>query len=109
MTTAQSTENEMKKGPTKNDKGKMEAILRVGSKTDVKKLAGAITATIKEHGYVYVKGIGDGAIGRSMRAVAIASGYLTPMDIELIVKASYFITEIDGQERTGLNILCEKR
>jgi stage V sporulation protein S len=105
MTTV-STENnnEAKKKTTKGD-----AVLRVGSKTDVKKLAGAITATIKEHGYVYVKGIGDGAIGRSMRAVAIASGYLTPMDIELVVKASYFITEIGGQERTGLNMLCENR
>lgn len=102
--TAVTENSEAKKKAPKND-----AVLRVGSKTDVKKLAGAITATIKEHGYVYVKGIGDGAIGRAMRAVAIASGYLTPVDVELVVKASYFITEIDGQERTGLNMLCENR
>jgi stage V sporulation protein S len=104
MTTVSTENSEAKKKPSKS-----EAVLRVGSKTDVKKLAGAITATIKEHGYVYVKGIGDGAIGRAMRAIAIASGYLTPMDIQLVVKASYFITEINGQERTGLNMLCENR
>ena len=86
-----------------------DPILRVSSKTNVKSLAGAITATIKDNGYVVLKGIGDGAIGRGLRASAIASGYLTTMGIELIVKPSFFMTEIGGEERTGLQMLCEER
>lgn len=83
--------------------------LRVGSKTNVKPLAGAIAATIKDEGFVYLRAIGDGAIGRASRAAAIASGYLAPMGVELVLKPSFFITDIDGEERTGLQLLCENR
>ena len=93
----------------KKKKEDEESILRVGSKTNVKSLAGAITATVKDNGFVVLRGIGDGAIGRGLRAAAIASGYMTPMGVELIVKPSFFMTEIDGQERTGLQILYENR
>lgn len=86
-----------------------KATLRVGSKTDVKALAGAITATVKNNGYVYLRAIGDGAIGRAMRAKTIASGHLKTIGINLISESAYFIADINGNERTGLEILCEDR
>ncbi len=86
-----------------------KATLRVGSKTDVKALAGAITATVKNSGYVYLRAIGDGAIGRAMRAKTIASGHLKTIGINLISESAYFVADIDGNERTGLEILCEDR
>jgi stage V sporulation protein S len=86
-----------------------KATLRVGSKTEVKALAGAITATVKNNGYVYLRAIGDGAIGRAMRAATISSGHLKMIGINLISESSYFITSINGNERTGLKILCEDR
>lgn len=88
---------------------KKEAELRVGSKTSAKALAGSITATMKIHGYVTLRAIGDGAIGASMRATAIARGYLSPIGIEIVAVPSWFTTEIQGTERTGLEIKIENR
>ena len=85
------------------------AELRVGSKTNVKSLASAITATMKEHGYALLRCIGDGAIGRAARASTIARGNLALADINLIMTGSFFMTEIDGNERTGFQIRVENR
>ena len=88
---------------------KRGAELRVGSKTNVKSLASAITATMKEHGYALLRCIGDGAIGRAARASTIARGNLALADINLVMIGSFFMTEIDGNERTGFQIRVENR
>ena len=85
-------------------------VLRVRSRTNVKSLAGAITATIKESPhYVELRAIGDGAIGRAIRASIIAKGYLATAGISLVLDPSYFETMIDGNERTGVKMLCGNR
>jgi len=84
-------------------------ILRVGSRTNVKALAGAITATIKESGAVELRGIGDGAIGRAVRASIISKGHLATAGITLINDPSFFMTEINNNEKTGVKIICENR
>jgi len=91
------------------EKVEQDAVLRVGSKTSVKSLAGAITATMKEHGYCILRCIGDGAIGRAARASAIARGNLTVADVDLAMFGSFFMTEIDGNERTGFQLKLENR
>ena len=84
-------------------------ILKVKSRTNVKSLAGAITATIKESQCVELRGIGDGAIGRAVRAAIISKGHLSTAGINIILDPSYFETEIDGNEKTGVKILIEDR
>ena len=85
------------------------ATLKVGSRTNVQALAGAITATVKNKGCVFMRAIGDGAIGTAMKSATIASGHLKTIGINLCSETSFFIVEIDGNERTGLRILCEDR
>ena len=84
-------------------------LLRVGSRTPVKPLAGAITATIKEYGCVQLRAIGDGAIGRAVRASIISRGHLITAGIDLIVIPSFFVTEISGSDKTGVTIMLENR
>lgn len=83
--------------------------LRVKSRTSVKSLAGAITATLKEHGCATLRCIGDGAIGRAVRASAISKGHLASIGVNLVIEPSYFMAEIDGQERTGIQMIVEDR
>ena len=91
------------------EEGKDPTELRVKSRTSVKSLAGAITATLKEHGCATLKCIGDGSIGRAVRAAAISKGHLASIGINLVLDPSYFMAEIDGEERTGIKIIVENR
>jgi stage V sporulation protein S len=81
--------------------------LWVSTETEPKDLAGAITSVMREHGFAQLMCIGDGAIGRGLRAVSIARGYLTPINIDAIAIPSSYITEINGKERTGTRITVE--
>jgi len=67
-----------------------KAELRVSSKTDVKDLAGAITATMKNCGYAALKSIGNGAIGIAVKASIIAKGQLSTMGINAVLDCSFF-------------------
>lgn len=84
-------------------------ILRVGSRTPVKDLAMAIAATLKEEGFVELRAIGDGAIGHAVRAVIIARGLTVTAGIDLVCIPSFFMTMIDGNEKTGVKIILEDR
>ena len=83
------------------------AILRVKSSTNVKSLAGSITATMKDYGVASLRCIGDGAIGRAVRAAAIASGHLKPAGIDIVLQPYFYETVIDGQEKTAVAINVE--
>ena len=84
-----------------------KTILRVKTSTSPKSLAGSITTTMKEYGHVSLRCIGDGAIGRGLKAATIASGYLKPIGVDVKLKPYFFETEIDGEPRTGLAINIE--
>jgi len=86
-----------------------EGILKVGSHTMVKNLASSIIATMKQYGYVELRCIGDGAIGRGFRASIIASGTLKIAGINLIMIGSFGTTEIDGKDLTVTKITLENR
>jgi len=103
--TNQINNEEQKNEKVKNSNPK--AILRVKSSSAPKALAGSITATMKEHGFASLKCIGDGAIGRGVKAVAIASGYLKPIGISIKITPYFFETEIDGETRTGISMDIE--
>ena len=99
-------ENERKPDP---------AELKAGSKTDAKRLAGAIFAKFKEHGYAQLRCIGDGAIGSGFRGSIIASGYLNLNGVQAVMTGSFFEVELvnedktSGGKRTGCTITVEPR
>lgn len=66
------------------------AELRVSSKGDVNKLASAIVAKIREHGYTKVRGIGDPSIGKGFRASSIALGRLLQADMDFVMTGAFF-------------------
>jgi len=86
------------------------AELRVASKTDVKKLAGAIFAKFKEHGYVKLRCIGNGAIGSGFKGFTVARGYLIWQDVDPVATGAFFkVILSNGEERDGVVINIDPR
>jgi stage V sporulation protein S len=56
-----------------------------------------------------VQVVGAGALNQSVKAMAIARGFVGPSDIDLICVPNFVDIEIDGQSRTALRLLVEDR
>lgn len=84
-------------------------ILKVSSKSAPNSVAGAIAGVIREHGSVEIQAVGASAVNQAIKAIAIARGYLAPTGVELICIPAFVIVVIDGEERTAVKLIVEKR
>ena len=87
----------------------MSSLLRVSSNSSPTSVAGAIAGFIKEDGEVEMQSIGAGAVNQSVKAIAIARGYVASNGIDLICTPAFVDIEIDGEERTAIRITVEPR
>jgi len=84
-------------------------IIKVSAKSRSTAVAGAIAAVIREHRYAEVQAIGAGAVNQAVKALAIARGYLTRDEIDIIFIPYFTEVDIDGQERTAVRFSVEPR
>ena len=84
-------------------------VLKVSSHSVPNSVAGAIASVIRDHSEVEVQSVGAGATNQAVKAVAIARGYLAPIGIDLICIPAFASVLIDGEERTAIKLICEKR
>jgi stage V sporulation protein S len=84
-------------------------VLRVSAKSIPKSVAGAIAAVVRESGRVEVQAVGAGAVNQAMKAVAIARGFVAPNGIDLVAVPGFSEITINGEERTAIKILVERR
>ncbi len=84
-------------------------VLRVGSKSDPNKVAGALAGTIREYGEAELQTIGAGALNQAIKAIAIARGFLAPGGVDLLCYPAFVDVEIDGNERTAIKLFVEPR
>jgi stage V sporulation protein S len=77
-------------------------LLRVGGKTPVSELAGAISHGVYDGKKVVLRVIGNGAIGQAMKAVAIARGFVAPRGIDLLVCPGFTEIELPDGKVTGM-------
>jgi len=84
-------------------------VLKVSAQSNPKAVAGAVAAVVREHGSAEMQAVGAGAVNQSMKAIAIARGYLAPGGINLIVIPSFSEIEIEGLEKTALHFHVEPR
>ncbi len=85
------------------------AVLKVRSKSDPNKVAGALAGTIREQGRAELQTIGAGALNQAIKSIAIARGFLAPSGIDLVCYPAFVDVEIDGQERTAIRLFVEPR
>ena len=84
-------------------------VLKVSAVSNPKSVAGALAAVVRENGSAEMQAVGAGAVNQSMKAIAIARGYLAPAGINLVAIPSFAEIEIDGQEKTALQFRVEPR
>ncbi len=84
-------------------------ILKVSANSNPKSLAGAIAALVRQHGRAELQAVGAAAVNQSIKAISIARGYVAPNGIDLVAIPSFNEIDIDGQQRTAIKFLLEKR
>lgn len=84
-------------------------IIKVSAKSRSTAVAGAIAAVIREHRYAEVQAIGAGAVNQAVKALAIARGYLTGDEIDIVCTPYFTEVDIEGQERTAVRFIVEPR
>jgi len=84
-------------------------LLKGSAKSSPNALAGAIAGTIREEGQAEVQVIGAGALNQAIKAIAIARGFVAPGGINLICIPAFVDIEINGELRTALRLILEKR
>ncbi|MDK2798515.1 MAG: stage sporulation protein [Clostridiales bacterium] len=84
-------------------------VLKVSSKSSPNSIAGALAGVIREKGVAEIQAIGAGALNQSIKAVAIARGFLAPSGIDLICIPAFTDILIDGEERTAIKLIVEPR
>lgn len=84
-------------------------ILRIAAKSSPKSIAGALTAVLKEEGFVELQAVGAGAVNQAVKAIAIARGYIAPNGIDIVTIPAFVEININGEERTAIKFIVEPR
>lgn len=82
-------------------------ILRVAGKSSVKAVAGSITKSFEEGKGVEVHAIGASAVNQSVKAIAMARGFLSTKGYDLYVAPGFATTTIDGEEKTSIKFVLK--
>ena len=84
-------------------------VIKVSARSRSTAVAGAIAGVVRERGRAEVQSIGAGAVNQSIKAVAIAHGYLKEDGIDVVCVPYFTDIDIEGQERTAVRIVVEPR
>lgn len=79
--------------------------LRVSSKTEPRKLAGAIYQALKQNGgKVCLQAIGAGAVNQAVKGIAIARGFAAPEGADLKIKPGFKDADDNGKQITAISL-----
>lgn len=84
-------------------------VLKVSAKSSPNSVAGALAGVLREKGSAEIQAIGAGAINQSVKAIAIARGFVAPSGMDLICVPAFCDIIIDGEERTAIKLIIEPR
>ena len=92
-----------------SDQAEHVDLIKVSARSRSTAVAGAIAGVVREHNRAEVQAIGAGAVNQAVKAVAIARGYLSDDDIDVIAIPFFTEVMIEDQERTALRMVVEPR
>lgn len=83
--------------------------LKVGTKSDPNRVAGALANVLREKGNVEIQAIGAGALNQAIKAIAIARGFVAPSGMDLVCVPAFTDIDIDGDQKTAIKLIIEPR
>ncbi len=83
--------------------------LKVSTKSNPSKIAGAVAGAIREEGKTEILTIGAGALNQAIKAIAIARGFVAPGGIDLICTPAFHDLIVEGNDRTAIKLIVEPR
>ena len=83
--------------------------LKVSSKSDPNRVAGALANVLRDKGSAEIQSIGAGALNQAIKAVAIARGFVAPSGKNLVCITAFTDIVIDGDERTAIKLIVEAK
>lgn len=83
--------------------------LKVSTKSNPAKVAGALANLLKENDKVILQAVGAGAVNQAMKSIAIARGFVAPSGIDIICIPAFVDIEIDAEKRTAMKFIVEIR
>lgn len=84
-------------------------LLKVSTTSNPNKVAGALAGAMREQGGAELQAIGPAAVSQAVKAVAIARGFVAPQGIDLICIPAFTDIIIDGEERTAIRLIVQRR
>lgn len=96
------------KNPIAGDASRPD-VIKVSAKSRSTAVAGAIAGVMREYRFAEVQAIGAGAVNQAVKALAIARGYLSGDQIDIVFTPFFTEVDIDGQERTAVRFAVEPR
>ena len=82
-------------------------VLKISSKSNPNSVAGAIAGLVKENNKAEMQAIGAGAINQTVKAIAIARGFVAPLGIDLITIPAFATVVVEDQDRTGMKFIVK--
>lgn len=90
--------------------GRLEMeVLKVSSTSQPKAVAGAIAAILRNGNPVEMQAIGAGAVNQAVKSIAVARGYVAPNGIDLVAIPAFFQLEVNGETKTSIKFIVDKR
>ena len=83
--------------------------LKVSSKSDPNRVAGALANVLREKDSVEIQAIGAGALNQAIKGIAIARGFVAPSGKNLVCIPAFSDITIDGEERTAIKLIIETK
>ena len=84
-------------------------ILKVSTKSNPSKVAGAIANIFREKKMVEIQTIGAGSLNQAIKAVCIARGFLAPGGDDIVIIPSFNDIQIDGEQKTAMKLEIVKK
>jgi len=83
-------------------------VLKVASHSNPNSVAGALAGIIRENGSAEIQAVGAGALNQSVKAIAIARGFMAPSGVDLSFIPAFTEVMINGEERTAIKLIIQK-
>ena len=84
-------------------------ILKVSSKSNPSKVAGAIANIYREKGMVEMQTVGAGSLNQAIKAIAICRGFVAPTGDNLVVIPAFNDITINGEQKTAIKLIVDSK